>query len=78
MNITEYNVQTPARLSSSDKRAGTFFVRADNYKADKYLYNIDIGFVQNILKRLHKEELSGFNFVFQEVYHEKALQTGHC
>lgn len=78
MNVAEYNSKALTRLSSSDKRAGSFFVCADNYKADKCLYNIGMGFVQNVLKRLHKEEQSGFNFVFQEVYHEKTLQTGHC
>lgn len=41
-----------------------FFVFADNYKRHNSLYNNHMGFVQIILKRLHKEELSGFNFVF--------------
>ena len=51
-------------MSALDKRACSFFVFADNYKRHKSLYNNHMGFVQIILKRLHKEELSGFNFVF--------------
>ena len=65
-------------MSALDKRACSFFAFADNYKRHNSLYINHMGFEQIILNSLHKEELSGFNFVFQEVYHEKALQTGHC
>ena len=51
-------------MSAMDKRAWSCFVFADNYKRHNSLYNNHMGFVQIILKRLHKEELSGFNFVF--------------